>query len=395
VSHSPRLRQALVVGQVALTVVLLCGAGLLVRTLLALDGTALGFDRGDVLTMQVALPPARYDAERREVFFRDAVQALRRLPSTSSAAAGDSLPVIGRPQGLTVFHRVGTPKLPMNESPVATVRVVTTGFFRTLGIPVLRGREFTQADEGNAAPGFVVNETFVQTYLEDDDPLGVVMSVLMRGENPYRPIIGVVGDVSEGSLRKGTEPLVYYNHSQLTESAMTLFVRADRAEALARPAVAVIQEIDPDLAVTEVRTIEAALAESIARERLSALVAGGFALSALLLSSLGLYGLLALLVTERTKEFGIRIALGERLGRLKASVVGGGLRLVVAGGALGVCGSLLLLRSFPELLFGVTPYDASTYAAVVAILCAVGVLASYLPANRAARVEPLAALRQE
>jgi putative ABC transport system permease protein len=395
VTHSPRVRQALVVCQVALTVILLCGAGLLVRTIIALDRTDNGFDKQDVLTMEVALPPARYEAERRTVFYRQAVAALRALPGVTSAAAADSLPVIGQPRGGTVFHRLGTPELPIHQRPSATIRVVTPGYFRTLGVPVLRGREFTEADGATPAPGFVVNEAFARAYFADVDPLGVLISVWMEPENPHRPIIGVVGDVREGSVRDQAEPTLFYSHSQLTETAMTLFVRARRPEALAKPAVAALQAIDPNLAVTQIRTLESAMAESLARERLSALVSGGFALSGLLLSSLGLYGLLAYLVAERTKEFGIRIALGARLGTLTGSVVGGGLRLAAIGAVIGVCASVLLMRSFGTLLFGVTPYDVSTYAAVVALLCVVAAVASYMPARRAARVEPLVALRQE
>jgi putative ABC transport system permease protein len=157
----------------------------------------------------------------------------------------------------------------------------------------------------------------------------------------------------------------------------------------------VIHRIDPNLAVTNIQTFEGALADSLARERLSALVSAAFALSGLLLASFGLYGLLAFLVTERTKEIGVRIALGAHLGRLTRSYVGGGLRLVAIGGAIGVAGSLVLLRSLSTLLFGVTPYDMSTYAAVLLLLCTVAALASYLPARRAARIEPLRALRQE
>ena len=176
---------------------------------------------------------------------------------------------------------------------------------------------------------------------------------------------------------------------------MTLLVRASQPQAIAGAAVQAIRRLDPNLAVTRVRTYELALGESLARERMIALVSGAFALSGLLLASLGLYGLLAFLVAERTKEIGIRIALGAPSGRLTRSVVGSGLRLAGIGAAVGVAGSLVLLRSLRTLLFGVTPNDVTTYAAVLLLLGAVAALASYVPARWAARVEPLTALRQE
>ena len=395
VSHSPRIRQVLVVGQVAMTVVLLCGAGLLARTMLALNGADNGIEKHDLLTMEVALPAARYPEERRMIFYQEAVDSLRALPGVRAAAAGNSLAVVGTRRGGTIFHVLGTPKKAMSESPIATIRVVTPGYFRTLGIPIVSGREFLAADDTTPLPGYVVNESFVRAYLAGINPQSASMTVLMRGDNPYMPILGVVGDVSEGSVRAGAEPTVFYNLRGLPETSMTLFVRADRVESLARSAVAAVHAIDPNLAVTKVRTFESAVAESIARERLNAMVVGGFALSALAVSSLGLYALLAFLVTERTKEIGIRIALGARLAGLAASVVGGGLRLVGIGAAIGVAASFLLLRSFGTLLFGVSPTDGSTYAAVVALLMTVAAAASYIPARRAARVEPLVALRQE
>jgi predicted permease len=393
VTQSPRVRQTLVVGQVAMTVVLLCGAGLLVRTMMALDRTNNGFDKHDVLTLQVALPPVRYTAERRTAFYREAVAALRGLPGVESAAAANSLAVIGTPRGGTGIHLLGTPDASMNDRPSAVIRVVTPGYFQTLRVPVLRGREFTEADDANPAPGFVVNEAFAKKVLAGIDPLTAKLSVWMERENPYLPVIGVVGNVSEGSVRDSPQPTVFYSHRRMAETGMTLFIRANRPAALAAPAAAAIHRLDPNVAVTKIQTFEGALAESLARERLNALVSGGFALSGLLVASLGLYGLLAFIVAERTREIGIRIALGANLRRLKGSVVGGGLRLVGIGAAVGVGGSLLLLRSFGTLLFGVTPYDVSTYAAVLTLLGAVAAAASYVPARRAARVEPLVALR--
>ena len=395
VAHSPRIRQTLVVCQVAMTVILLSGAGLLARTILALNATNNGFDKRDVLTMEVQLPGARYQAERRTAFYRDTLNAIRALPGVEAAGAANSLAVVGGPRGGSWFHRLGTPELPPPERPVTLIRVVTPGYFRTLRIPVLRGREFTEADETSPTQSFIVNEAFAKQYFTDSDPIGASLTVWMQDKNPYLPIIGVVGDVSEGSVRENAQPTVFYSHRQMSETAMTLFVRTAQPGPIAASAIAEIRRADPNLAVTRVQTLEGALAESVARERLNAMVSGAFAISGLLLASLGLYGLLAFVVTERTKEIGIRIALGEQLARLRGSVVVGGLRLVAIGAVIGLAGSVLALRSLRSLLFQVTPGDVSTYAVVLTLLCGVAALASYVPARRAARVEPLVALRQE
>jgi putative ABC transport system permease protein len=395
VTESPRLRQAIVVCQVALTVILLCGAGLLVRTVVALNQANSGLDKRDVLTMEIGLPAARYTPPRRIAFYREATAALRALPGAESAAAANSTPVIGSPRGGSWFHRLGTPELPENERPDTRIRVVSPGYFRTLRIPVLRGREFTDADEANPTPGFLVNETFAKTFLADIDPLTASLTVWMQDENPYVPVIGVVGDVSEGSLRSRAEPTVFYSHRQMPETSMTLFVRAARAETLTGPAVAALHRLDPNLAVSRIHTFEDAVAESLARERLSAVVSAAFASSGLLLLSIGLYGLLAFLVTERTKELGIRIALGARVGELMRSVIGGGVRLVGIGAAIGVAGAWLLLRWLGALLYGVGAHDLSIYVSVLALMITVAIAASYIPARRAARVEPLVALRQD
>jgi len=217
----------------------------------------------------------------------------------------------------------------------------------------------------------------------------------MMADNPYLPIIGVVGDVSEGSVRAAPQPTVFYSHGRMPWSTMTLFVRGRQPESFVRPVTAALHELDPTLVVSNVRTIESALAESLARERINALISTSFGAGGLLLAALGLYGLLAYLVAERTKDIGIRIALGARLARITGSVVAGGVALVAIGAAIGVAGSLLLLRSLGTLLFGVTPYDLPTYAIVVVLLGGIAALASYLPARRAARIEPLTALRQE
>jgi putative ABC transport system permease protein len=394
-THAPRVRQTLVACQVAMTVILLGGAGLLVRTVMALNNADNGFDKRHLLTMEVTLPVARYTPERRTAFYREAVASLRALPGVESAAAANSVAIIGTPRGGSWFHRFGTPELPAPDRPSALIRVVTPGYFRTLLVPVLRGHEFTEADDANPIQGFVVNEAFAKAFLSDIDPLSASLTVWMQTENPYLPVIGVVGNVSEGSVRGNAQPTIFYSHRQMPETGMTLFVRANQPAGIAAAAVDALHRLDRNLAITKVRTLEGALAESVARDRLNAIVSVAFALTGLFLASLGLYGLLAFLVAERTKEIGIRIALGAQVGRLTRSVVGGGLRLVAVGAGIGIASSLLLLRPLGALLFGVTLNDLPTYASVVALLCVVAALASYIPARRAGRVEPLVALRQE
>jgi putative ABC transport system permease protein len=394
VTHSPRIRQALVVGQVAMTVVLLCGAALLVRTVIALTSVNHGFEQQGLLTMQVSLPGTRYPIERQVAFQQELLTTIRALPGVASAAAASGLPVIGAPRAGTSFHRLSTPVVSGSQRPSATIRVVTPEYFRTLRIPILRGREFTHADDANPVPGFIVNQAFVDRYLGNVDPLGESLMVSMQDEDPYAPIIGVVGNVGEGSMRGAPRPTIFYSHRQLPLGP-TLFVRTDRPAATAEAVMSVIRRMDPNLAIRNVRMFEEAVAESLAQERLTALVSGAFALSGLLLASLGLYALLAFMVGERTREIGLRIALGANGGELTWSVVKDGLRLVSIGATAGVVLSLVMLPSFGTLLFGVTPTDKTTYAVVLTLLVAVAGLASYVPARRAARVQPLTALRQE
>jgi len=392
VTHAPRIRQLLVVGQVAMTVVLLCGAALLVRTVTALTSVNHGFEQRGLLTMQVALPDARYPIERQVAFQQQLLTAIRELPGVDSAGAASGLPVIGAPRAGTRFHRYSTPAVPRSALPSATIRVVTPGCFRTLRIPVLRGREFTHADDANPTPGFIVNQAFVDRYIPTADPLRESLMVRMRDENPYAPIIGVVGNVGEGSIRGAPRPTIFYSHSQLPLGP-TLFVRTDRPAATAEAVTSMIRGIDPNLPIRNVRMFEDAVAESLAQERLTALVSGAFALSGLLLASLGLSALLTLMVGERTREIGLRIALGANSRELTWSVVKTGLRLVAVGAVAGVAVSLAVLPSFGTLLFGVQPNDATTYAVVLAVLACVAAVASYVPARHAARVQPLTALR--
>ena len=394
VTHSPRIRQFLVVGQVAMTVVLLCGAALLVRTVTALTSVNHGFEQQGLLTMQVSLPGTRYPIERQVAFQRELLTSIRELPGVDSAGAASGLPVIGAPRAGTRFHRYSTPVVPSTQMSSATIRVVTPGYFRTLRIPVLRGREFTHADDANPTPGFIVNQAFVDRYLPNVDPLRESLMVRMRDENPYAPIIGVVGNVGEGSMRAAPRPTIFYSHSQLPLGP-TLFVRTDRPVATADAVTSVIRRMDPNLVIRNVRTFEEAVAESLAQERLTALVSGAFAVSGLLLASLGLYALLAFMVSERTREIGLRIALGAHRGQLTWSVVADGLRLVAIGAVAGIAVSLVVLPSLGTLLFGVQPHDGVTYTMVLSLLVVVAALASFLPARRAARVEPLTALRQE
>jgi predicted permease len=406
-TRTNRLRQGLVVAQVALALILASGAGLLGRTLQGLLGGHIGVDARDVLSLPVALPAARYDARARVRFFREAVERLERLQGVQSAGAGRTQPVTG--VAFTVpFHVDGTPELlPVDQAAttdtgrIATslTRVAAPGYFRTLGVTLLGGRDFAPDDlRENAPPVFVVNQAFVRAYFPAADPLGKVITTPVIGADPPEMvegrIVGVVGDVKEGSLRREAQPTFYSDHGHAPSESMALFVRAEPAQGLPQAAVRVIREMDPDVPVTPI-WLEDLYASTVTRERMNAIVLGAFAATALLLAAFGLYGLLVYLVADRTREIGIRMALGAPSQGVLLDVIGQGMRLVIAGVVLGLAGALAFSRSLEGLLYGVAPYDPATFAPVVGLLLSVAAVAIWGPARRATRVDPLTALQDE
>jgi predicted permease len=395
ITQASRWRQALVLAQVSMTVVLLCGAGLLMRSFAALNGIETGVEAAQVLTMQVTMPASQYDRNQQVDFAQRAIERLKALPGVESVGAARSIPVMGGTSG-TGVHILGTADRPMNERPMTRVRTVTPGYFQTLGMAVVRGRDFNNADlHENAEPVFIVNETFAKTHLSGLDPLNQTIKVWMSTDNPYARIVGVVADVNEGSIRNAPAPTVFYNFRQLTYAGVTLFVRSKDPSSLMRASVQALREVDPNLPVTQVRTLHEAFGLSIARERLNALVSAAFAVTAMLLASCGLYGLLAFVVAERTREIGIRMALGARASLVLKMVMQHGLRLVIGGAALGMVGAFVVSRSIQSLLFGIRSYDPATFAGVIALLVAVSAAATFVPARRATRVDPAITLREE
>jgi putative ABC transport system permease protein len=393
---SVRLRHALVVLQVAMTIVLLCGAGLLARTLFALTREPIGVDPKNVLTLRIELPTSRYQPPQIVGFFAQLIERLKALPGVEFAAAARDIPVSWQRISGTSFTVLGQPDLALNDRPSTRVRVVTPGYFKTLGMPLLKGRDFTDDDRITTPNVFIVNEAFARKFLPADDPLSASISVAMQiPDRGFGRIIGVVGDVKEGSLRGGPEPTVFYTYRQLLSPGMTLFLLSRRGAELAREAEQIVHEIDRNLPIVEVRMLEDAFSESLARERLDAVVSGAFAVCALLLSSLGLYGLLAFSVTERTNEIGIRMALGARASQVLRMILEEGLRLVLLGASLGLISAFAASRFLRSLLFGITAHDPATFMSVSVLLVLVTMIAAFIPARRATQVNPLTALRDE
>ena len=266
-----------------------------------------------------------------------------------------------------------------------------------MGIPILQGRDFNQDDNTLGAPyRFLVNETFARRYLPGQDPLRQSLSVAMQRENPFGEIIGVVGDVKEGALDREPQPTVYYNEAHMGSGTMTFVLRVQQdPRALAVPARRVIQDLDSAQPVADVESMEEIVRETFARQRFSAVLLIGFSAIALLLAAIGIYGVLAYSVAERTREIGIRMALGADARRVVMMVAGSGARVVALGAAAGMAGAFLLTGLLRTLLFGVGPHDAATFLAVPCLLAVVAMAAAWLPARRASRVAPADALRAD
>ncbi|MBI1762097.1 MAG: ABC transporter permease [Acidobacteria bacterium] len=395
-TRSQRLRNVLVVAEVALALVLLVGAGLLIRSFLRLQAVGTGFNPENVLTMRVALPGRRYsDDPKRINFFTQAVAQMRALPGVESAGAINYMPFAGPGAG-TSFEIEGKPPSLPGQRLTTGVCVADQNFFQAMQIPLQRGRMFTEQEVKELRHVVIVNEALAKKYFPNEEALGQRLTISMKNENVPTEIIGIVADVKHAQLDKEAEPMSYWPIAELPYNAMT-FVLRTKGESLALAAAArnVIQTLDPQQPVADVRTLASLLGKSIARQRFNTLLLGVFAAVALLLSAIGIYGVMAYAVTQRTHELGIRTALGASAADILRLVLGQGMRLVLAGVVLGLGAALLLTRLVKTLLFNVSTTDPLTFAGVALLLTAVALLACWLPARRAAQVDPLVALRCE
>ena len=392
-----RLRNWLVAAEVACAVMLLSGAGLLFHSVMKLQVVDPGLDASNVLTFRVTLPHAPYPNPRNKSdFFERAAQELARLPGVTSASAVSYLPFNGQASGTTVTIEGQAPARP-GEELIATIRTVLPGYFRTMGIPLKRGRDFAVADDDPDQPyRFIVSESFVRKYLTGREPLGTRINADMDDKNPFGEIIGVVGDVKEGSLDKDPDPTVYYVHAHLAYGGMIFVVRTENDPlSLAVPARKVIQSIDSQQPVADIVTMQKVIRETFARQQFSATLLAGFSFASLLLAAIGIYGVLAYSVAQRTREIGMRVALGAEPGRILRLVVGNGMRLVLTGSLIGLAAAFALSGLLKSMLFGIGPRDPWTFTIAPLVLVCVALVAAYVPARRASHLSPMDALRTE
>jgi putative ABC transport system permease protein len=392
--RSRTFRNIFVVAEVSLALVLLVGAGLMIRSFMRLQSVETGFNSENVLTMRAQLPRKKY-AEPHQIvdFFKQAQDRIAALPGVQAVGAISYLPLTGL-ASRDSFKIAGQPPPAPGQEPGVEVRVVTPGYFQAMGIPLLKGRLLNERDVKETRV-LLINETMAKKYFPGVDPVGKQMEVFWDGSGPDE-IVGVVGDIREGALSKEPEPAIYWSHWRVPYSGMALVVRTSGDAARFGTAVQKeIRALDPEQPVADVRTMQQVIAKSIARPRFNTLLLTIFAGVALVLASVGLYGVMNYSATQRTHEVGIRMALGATRADIMRLVVGNGMLLTFIGIGLGVAVSLLLTRVMASLLFGVTATDVPTFLGVSLVLAGVALVANYIPARRATRVDPVIALRYE
>jgi predicted permease len=397
-----RTRNALVVGEVALAVVLVVGAGLLLRSFWNLMQVDPGFDRSRLVTFGVVLPSATYpDAQKDAAFFRQLTERIRAVPGVAGAAAMSGLPPYRRVDANdTEFE--GIPRTP--DRPPQNVdyyQIITGSYLETMGIPVVDGRQYT-LDDVEGPPVVLVNQTLAKTFYPGESPIGRRIRLPLGKDAPWFTIIGVVRDVKQGGLGSKTGTELYVPFEVLARLVPFLFgnmhvvVRTALPVATVGPELrAIVRDLDPSLPVVDLRTMDEVFADSTAQPRFLTLLLGLFGGLALVLAALGTYGILSYLVSERRQEIGIRLTLGASRGQVLGLVLGHGLKLAGAGLVLGIAGAAYLTRLMGSLLFGVRPADPVTIAAVAALTTTVAFVACVVPAHRATRVDPMTVLRME
>jgi putative ABC transport system permease protein len=393
-----RTRALLVLAEVALACVLLVGAALLLRSCVRLQRVDPGFTSRAILTARLTLPRSRYDDPSRQAAFADELlEGVRNLPGVASAALASDAPLGDGPPYWS-FAVAGVEQPPPEVVQDAVVFRTTPDYFRTFAIPLVRGRLYDASDRGDAPPVAVISEALARRYWPDRDPLGARITLGNPADTAsvWMTIVGVVGDVRQEGPTSPASPQLYLPLAQVSSRSLLIALRATGAPLALTPAVKrVLAAIDPNLALSRVVTMDERLAGALARPRVNAVLLGGFAATALVLAALGIYGVIAYSVAQRTRELGIRMALGARADDVLRLVLRQGMVPVVAGLTLGLGGAAVASRVLRGLLYGVGDTDPISYAAVAAFLAAVSLAASYLPARRAALADPAVALRNE
>jgi putative ABC transport system permease protein len=396
-----RMRGALVIAEMALAVMLLAGAGLLIRSFTKLASVDPGFHATQALTFELSLPDSRYEQQPQQVgFFDQLLPRLRAIPGVQSAGAAMSLPMSGSNFVLT-FEVAGHPPVPPSQQPAMQIRVATPEYFQTIGIPLKRGRSFTEDDRPGSPPVVLITESAARQYFPNEDPIGKTVTLgWSRGKGTPRAggeVVGIVGDVKEAGLDEAEPPQLYMPYRQWPVQSMSVVLKTAVPPAtVADAARRAVYATDSNMPAANVRTLEQIVARSISQPRFYTTLLAIFAGLALVLAAIGIFGVLSYAVAQRTREIGIRMALGAQERTVLGLVVRQALLLAAAGVGIGVILALGLSRSLvSKMLFSTSPHDAATFVSVAALLGAVALVASYIPARRATRVDPIVALRAE
>ena len=394
-----RLRSGLVVAEVAMAVALFSGAGLLIKSFWRLNQVDPGFNPARVLTLGLNLPASRYPQARRDwpnytevlAFEQELLERLRGASGVEAAAVALNAPTSGG--WTTRFQLPDRPLPPERQLEEVRIRVASAGFMETVGVPVLQGRALTARDDRfDAPPVALINEAFAERYFPDEDPTGK----RVNNWGVDREIVGVVKNVKFMGLSEPVPPAVYPTFARMPFTGFTLLVRASGDPMDLLPLIRRhVQEMDPDLPLSNVRTLDELLGASVAQPRFNMLLLGVFAAVAMTLAAVGIYGVISYGVSQRTQEIGVRISLGANAGDVSRQIVGQGLRLALTGLGIGLAGSLVLTRALASLLFGVGTVDLMTFGVVAVMVGVVAVAATFIPARRASRVDPMVALRNQ
>jgi putative ABC transport system permease protein len=389
-----RVRGALVVTEVALAMMLLIGAGLLIRSFYRLQQVDPGFNPKNALAVTVSLPAKKYaEEEQQAAFFTQLIEKVSGLPGVVAVGATQSLPIQG--DYVLGFNIQGRPPDAPGEEPSTNYYAVSPDYFKAMGIPLLRGRLFTERDKKDTPRVAIINETMAKKFFPGEDPIGKGINVT-NGPERFREIVGIVADVKQYGLDRPTTAQTYEPYLQTPFSGMTLIVRTEgNPTALNAGVRGQVLSIDKDQPVSRSRTLEEVIAESVAKQRFAMMLLGIFAVVALILAAVGLYGVMSYSVTQRTHEIGIRMALGAQQKDVLKLVVGQGMILALIGVGVGLLASLALTSVMRTLLFGITATDPLTFLAIPLLLAVVALAASLMPARRAMKVDPMIALRYE